>query len=243
MIDDLTALRLQLEWGADEAIGDVAVDRFAPAATPVRRIAPQAAPALPGAASPSAARTMDELLAEMAAFEACALRNTAMQFVRPDGNPLSSLVILGDAPSSDDDRSGRAFSGVTGALVDRVLRTIDLDRGSLLLATLVPWRPPGNRRLSDSEVELCLPFIHRLLGIVRPQRLVLMGTQTVRAFAGVDSSIRRLRGRWFDVTVQNEQLTIAALALPTPDQWLINAAAKQQLWSDLLRLRIAVTTG
>ena len=28
MIDDLTALRLQLEWGADEAIADVASDRF-----------------------------------------------------------------------------------------------------------------------------------------------------------------------------------------------------------------------
>jgi DNA polymerase len=165
-----------------------------------------------------------------------------MQLVRPDGNPSADLMIVGDAPGSDDDRSGRAFSGATGEMVDRVLGTIGVDRQSALLATLVPWRPPGNRRLSDGEVQQCLPFMHRLLAIVRPRHLVLMGGQTVRALAGEEIPIRRLRGRWLQVQVQNEQLTIAALAFPTTDQWLTNAATKQQLWSDLVTLRIAVTT-
>lgn len=243
MIDDLSALRLQLEWGADEAIGDVALDRFAPppAAVALRRLAPSP-PAIAIPAPTPTADTVDGLMAELAAFEGCALRTTAMQLVRPDGNPHAPLVLLGDAPGSDDDRSGRAFSGATGQLVDRVLGSAGFDRQSALLATLVPWRPPGNRRLADSEVQPCLPFIHRLLAIVRPRFLVLLGAQTLRALTGQEVPIRRIRGRWLEVQVQNEQLTIAALALPTPDQWLANAGAKQQLWSDLVTLRIAVTT-
>lgn len=241
MIDDLSALRLQLEWGADEAIGDVPSGRFMPVVAPAPRMVPSPEAVASPAVSPSA-RTLDELMAELAAFDGCALRTTAMQLVRPDGNPHASLIIIADAPGSDDDRFGRAFSGPTGAMVDRVLGTVGITREGALLATLVPWRPPGNRRLSETEVGPCLPFIHRLLGIVRPRHAVLLGTQTVRALTGIDTPIRRLRGRWLEVTVQNEQLTIAALALPTPDQWLTNASAKQQLWSDLVALRVAVTT-
>ena len=241
MMDDLSALRLQLEWGADEAIGDSVLDRFAPAPpVPARRLVPVAA-AAPAAAAPQA-QTLDQLIEEWSSFQGCTLRTTAMQFVRPDGNPAAPLLILGDAPGSDDDRSGQAFSGATGQLVDRVLGTAGFDRRSTLLATLVPWRPPGNRRLSESEVQSCLPFVHRLLSIVRPQCIALLGGQAVRALTGEELPVRRLRRRWLSVHVQSEQLTIAALALPTPEQWLTNAVTKQQLWSDMVTLRTAVTT-
>jgi DNA polymerase len=238
-LDPLAALRLQLDWGADEAIGDAALDRFA-ASPPARRpAAPQ--PASPAKSAPQA-RTLDALLAEMAAFEGCALRTTATQLVRPDGSSSAAVIVIGDAPGSDDDRSGRAFSGAAGQILDRVLAPIGLDRRSLLLATLVPWRPPGNRRLSEAEIQTCLPFLHRVLAIVRPRHALLLGIQTVRALTGEEMPIRRLRGRWLDVQVQDGQLTIAALALPTPDQWLTTPAAKQALWSDLVTLRRAVTT-
>jgi len=252
MIDALTALRLQMEWGADEALADVPLDRFArpasPAAsrpnpvprTPQPATAPQATAAQATAPKPTMpqAETLDELHAALQAFEGCALRATATHTVRPDGNPGADLVVIGDAPGSDDDRSGRAFSGPPGQLLDRVLGSIGLDRTRMLLTHLVPWRPPGSRPLSEAEIQACLPFLHRLLALVRPRHLLLLGAGPVRALTGSTEPIRRLRGRFLQVEVINAQLPMAALPLPPLEQWLRSATSKQELWSDLIQLRL-----
>lgn len=239
MIDALTALRLQLEWGADEALGDTAIDRFAPP----RPAGPRAVQTRPPARPAPQASTLEALYAEIDAFEASPLRATATHTVRPDGNPAAALVVVGEAPGSDDDRSGRAFSGAPGQLLDRVLGSIGLDRQTMLLTTLVPWRPPGNRPLSETEIQLCLPFLHRLLALVRPERLLLLGAAPVRTLTGQSEPLRRLRGRWLDVQIPEAQNSIAALCVPPLDQWLRSATTKCDLWSDLIKLRSTVTKG
>ena len=93
MMDPLTALRLQAEWGADEALADAAVDRFAPAALPtpslqtVRAISP--AQILPPSEKVIDAANRADLHRELQAFEGCALRTTATHTVLPDGNPAA----------------------------------------------------------------------------------------------------------------------------------------------------------
>lgn len=241
-MDALSALRLQLEWGADEALGDAPVDQFA--AAPARKapsLARHRGPERPAVVRAPTADSLDALHAELAASDVCALRSMATHTVRPDGNPQAAIVLIGDAPGSDDDRTGRAFSGRSGEMLDRVLRSIGLDRSQVLLTTLVPWRPPGNRPLSESEIASCLPFVHRLLALVRPQRLVLLGALPVRALTGNTETLRRVRGRWLDVQLPAQQLTIPALPMPPLDQWLRSAAARQGVWSDLIHLRRALT--
>ena len=245
ILDDMTALRLQIEWGADEALADAPLDRFAPppAQAPPRGTAPRIVPA-PSAAPESLAslETLDALHAAMAAYEGCPLRMTATHTVRPDGNPQAGLVLVGDAPGADDDRSGRAFSGAAGQVLDQVLASIGLDRSQMLLATVSPWRPPGNRPLAEAEVQACLPFLLRLLALVRPRRLVLLGALPVRALTGSTEPVRRLRGRWLDATVPAIETPIPALALPPVEQWMRSAASKRELWGELLLLRDVVTT-
>ena len=249
MIDDLIALRLQLDWGVDEALADLPVDRFA--SVPPLRVPPTARatlspervlPPTPMSGAAVQAKTLDDLHAEIDAFTGCPLRATATHTVRPSGSATASVVVIGDAPGSDDDRSGQAFSGLPGATVDRVFRSIGLDRESMLLTTLVPWRPPGNRPASESEVQACLPFVHRLLGIVRPRAVVLLGAGPVMALSGQPGTIRQLRGKWLNLQIADEQLLAQGLPLLPLNQWLKDATTKQQLWSDLVLLRETVTT-
>ena len=242
MMDALTALRLQAEWGADEAIAEAPLDRFARPA-PAER--PRPAPPAVVATGPEAgvgALTLDALHAALDAFHACPLRATATHTVRPDGNPSAGLVLIGEAPGSDDDRSGRSFSGEPGAVLDRVLGSIGLDRTKLLVTTLVPWRPPGGRKLAESEIQACLPFLLRLLAIVRPQRLVLLGAVPVRVLTGNTESMRRLRGRWLDVLIPEIDTPVTAKPIPPLDQWLQSATSKQELWADMIQLRNLVTS-
>ena len=246
-MDDLSALRLQAEWGADEALGEAPVDRFV--AAPARPAAAAAAavprPALLAAAQGQSlaqsladrAGTLDELHAALQAFDGCALRATATHTVRPDGAASAGVVLIGEAPGADDDRSGRAFSGEPGQTLDRVLRSIGLDRSGVLLTTLAPWRPPGSRPLAEAEAQACLPFLLRLLALAQPRRVELLGAAPVRALTGAADNIRRLRGRWQAVAVPGLATPVPALPMLPLELWLRTPDNKRAVWADLLELR------
>ena len=264
--DELAALCLLVEWGADEAVADDAANLFTASAAPsVPARAQDAGPGLLQSAivpaspawvghpqpPPAAARTpaqaaavlaasaatLDALHAAMDGFDGCPLRATATHTVRPSGAPGAGLVLIAEAPGADDDRAGQAFAGAPGRMLDQVLASIGVDRSKVLLTHLVPWRPPGNRAPSEGEIQACLPFLNRLLALTRPARILLAGAGPGRALAGAADGVRRLRGRWLPVAIEGQATPAQALLLPPIDQWLRSSSAKQALWADLLELR------
>ncbi len=114
------------------------------------------------------AQTLDELRALLEAFEGCALRATATQLVFADGNPQSRVMFVGEAPGYDEDIVGRPFVGRSGKLLDLMMAAIGLDRSSVYIANVVPWRPPGNRTPTPQETAICLPFIRRQIELANP---------------------------------------------------------------------------
>ena len=146
MRDDLAAaldaLAWQLELGADEAIGDVPVDRLAVAepvapapveTTPDAPVAP-VVPVVPGA-DVSGIADLAGLRAAIEAFEGCALKQGARNTVFADGNPAARVMIIGEAPGRDEDIEGRPFVGRSGQLLDKMLAAIGLSRESQEPAT------------------------------------------------------------------------------------------------------------
>lgn len=238
-MDSLAALRLQVEWGADEALDAEPRDHFRPAPpTPVAAPGPlPARPAAPARTGMAELADFDALHAALDAFDGCPLRATATTTVRPDGNPSAGLVLVAEAPGADDDRAGTAFAGVVGQTLDRILRSAGFDRTGLLLCHLVPWRPPGGRAPTEAEVQACLPFLLRLLQLARPTRLVLLGAAPVKALLGHQDGIRRLRGRWLAASMPGFADPVPTLPMLATDQWLRTPAAKRDLWADLLTLR------
>jgi DNA polymerase len=260
-MDVLAALRLQLEWGADEALAEAPVDRMAapaPAASaaapgrpvmqptpPPTPLRPAAAPMPPGSPAPvlrarevaEAAGTLAELRAALARFDGCALSATATNLVFADGNPASGLMLVGEGPGAEEDRAGKPFVGPSGQFLDRMLASIGLDRTKLLITNLIPWRPPGNRNPTDSEVLVCLPFLLRHIALVRPRRLVLLGALATKAVTGNATGIRRMRGKWLDVAIPGLSAPVPALPMLHPAYLLRTPGAKRDAWADFLLLR------
>lgn len=255
-MDALAALRLQIEWGADEALAENPLDRRIAAAAPrpARSTPPPAPPPGPppgptpiGLAARAqdladAADTVEALQAALAGFEGCALRATATQPVLADGNSQAGLVVIGEAPGTEEDRAGKPLVGPSGRYFDRMLGSIGLTRNELLIVDLVPWRPPGERPPTESELALCLPFLLRHLALIRPRHLVLLGGVVTKAVTGRPASIRRLRGRWIDVAIPGLPGPVPALPMLPPDHVRRNPAARQDSWSDLLTLRQALSS-
>lgn len=255
-MDDLALLRLQLDWGADEALAEAPVDRLARvdvapvAAAPAATVRPSGArspivpppPATGGAVGRAAAiaaqaQTREELRAALAAFDGCALAATAANLVFADGNPDSGLMFVGEAPGVEEDRAGLPFVGPSGRFLDRMLASIGLDRTRFLITNLIPWRPPGNRNPTDAEVLMCLPFLHRHIALTRPRHLVLLGSLATKALTGSTAGIRSLRGKWLHLAVPGLPEPVPTLPMLHPAYLLRTAGAKRDAWADLVTLR------
>ena len=235
-MDELAALRLQIEWGADEALLEAPQDRLRP--QPRTLPAPSAAPApRPQRLVPAAAgTTIEELRAALEAFDGCALRDTASRLVFAEGDPHARLMLVTDPPSGDDDRAGRPLAGPDGAYLDRMLASIGLVRSAILLAPMIPWRPPGGRPPSPAEITQCLPFLHRLIALARPQVIALAGTLAAKTLLGA----RPRAGGWSEVGVPGLDRPVPATILPAPALLLRTPGKRREAWATLCRLRRAL---
>jgi uracil-DNA glycosylase family 4 len=255
MSKDLAILSWLVEMGADEAIGDQPLDRLAPppAAVPAPQIVRTPPPEMPpvavaplpsiqAAASAealaAAARTLPELEAAIRGFAGCALKATATSTVFADGVPGARLMLVGEAPGADEDRIGRPFVGVSGQLLDSMLRWIGLERSrDFYIANVVYWRPPGNRQPTTAEVAICLPFIRRQIELANPELLVFLGNSAAQALLGTSGGIGRLRGRWLAYRSPGSAREVQAMATFHPAYLLRSPAQKRESWRDLLMIK------
>ncbi|MFY9244323.1 MAG: uracil-DNA glycosylase [Roseicyclus sp.] len=253
----------QIELGADEALGDTPVDRFAladqaPAATVVAS-APKArasvaappaddAPPAPSVdavalaqAAASAAQDLPALHAAMEGFAHCPLRETATRLVFADGLVGARVMIVGEAPGRDEEQQGKPFVGQSGQLLDRMLAAIGLDRAApdpaqaVDIANVVPWRPPQNRKPEADELAMMAPFMRRHIALAAPDLVVLMGNAACEALIG-QTGITRLRGEW--VTLDGRP----AIPMLHPAYLLRRPQEKAAAWADLLSLKARLRT-
>ena len=248
-------LAFYLEAGVDCALTDEPVNRLsdpdtAPAvretapAQPARSIAAAAA-AIPAArAEPApeaailsareAAKTapsLEALRALMETFDGCALKSTATRLVFADGNPQARVMFVGEAPGREEDIEGLPFVGRSGKLLDRMIAAIGLDRTSVYIANVIPWRPPGNRTPTPQETQICLPFIQRQIELVNPDVLVTLGNPSTQTLLSTREGIMKTRGRWFDYDTGTR--TIRAFATFHPAYLLRSPSYKRMAWLDL----------
>jgi uracil-DNA glycosylase family 4 len=247
-MDDLAALSLQIEWGADEALADRPLDRLVvrpalPPPTPRVAAAPPSPTATPPAtraqALADAAMDLPALRAALAGFDGCGLRNTATNLVFAQGDPAAPVTLVADVPSAAEDRAGTPFAGPGGAFLDRMLGSIGLDRGGVYLCSMVPWRPPGDRKPADAEIQLCLPFLWRHLALVQPRHVVLLGALAARVLLP-GAAARRPRGGWHKLAIPGLQESVPTLVFGSLAAIQAAPLAKRDTWADLLRLRRAL---
>lgn len=253
-----------LQWysenGVDEALSATPVDRLAPkpvvlsqtsavAALPSEKAKVAAAPVSLAANSElkaealslaTLASTLADLRAAMMRFEGLSLKKTAMNLVFADGNPEATVMVIGDAPEADDDRSGLPFCGEAGQLTDKMFAAIGRSRAgdaadnSIYLTNLLNWRPPGNRSPLPIEIELSMPFLLRHIELKHPKVIYLMGGLVSKALLETGDAIGKLRGK--SHTLKIGEVEYPVIASYHPNFLLKSPAKKREAWEDLQAL-------
>jgi len=206
---------------------------------PALALSPEATVMAAREAAKSAA-TLAQLRAMLERFEGCALRTTATQLVFADGNPQARVMFVGEAPGRDEDIEGLPFVGRSGKLLDRMMAAIGLDRSSVYIANIVPWRPPGNRTPTPQESAVCLPFTLRQIELADPDILVCLGSPSTQTLLNSKDGILKTRGRWLPFHTGTRE--IRAIATLHPAYLLRQPVQKRFAWRDFLAIKKALAT-
>jgi uracil-DNA glycosylase len=174
----------------------------------------------------------DALSERVAACRRCRLCEKRTNTVFGVGDREADWMLIGEAPGENEDRQGEPFVGQAGKLLDNMLRSLSLERGTnVYIANVIKCRPPGNRNPEPDEVARCEPYLQRQVALVKPKLIVALGRFAAQSLLKTEASISSLRGR------VHSYEGVPVVVTYHPAYLLRSLADKSKAWADLCLAR------
>ena len=145
--------------------------------------------------------SFEDIVEAMMNMEDDPLFSTGSKMVIYRGNPQARLMIIGEAPGTEEDRLGIPFVGRSGKLLDQILEAVNFDPETDVFITNAVFRlPPGVggkplRKPTPDEIKFYQPYLLEIIRIVDPVIILLTGNAALESILG-QTGITRLRGQW-----------------------------------------------
>lgn len=164
----------------------------------------------------------------------CGLAEGRTQVVFADGAPDARVIVVGEAPGANEDRTGLPFVGAAGKLLDLMLASVGLSRErNAYICNVLKCRPPGNRNPLPAEIDACAPWLRKQIELVSPEVLLAVGTFAAQWLTGFQSPLGKIRG---DV---HSYQGVPVVVTYHPAALLRNRGWSRAAWDDLqLLLRV-----
>ncbi|ACT57216.1 uracil-DNA glycosylase [Candidatus Liberibacter asiaticus] len=183
--------------------------------------------------------SLHELKSLLRSFHDCHLCSTSLSTICATQTEGQDLMIIGYTPSDSDNISGKPFSGKTGNMLDKMLQSIEIMRTQIHISMISPWHPPGNRNLSNIEMEICRPIIMRQIELISPKILLFIGNKTKNFFFNNDAQkTYQNLGKWSNLCTPHS--IIPTLATVHPQELIQYPLIKKNTWHALITLKKAL---
>ena len=141
------------------------------------------------------AERLEELARQIRVCVRCPLHASRTVAVPGDGKPTAQVMIIGEGPGRDEDKTGHPFVGASGRFLNDVLKGTGLDREDFFITNIVKCRPPGNRTPKRNEVDTCTGnYLFEQIDLVNPKLIMLLGGVAAKKLLGL-KTITEARGR------------------------------------------------
>lgn len=183
-------------------------------------------------ASPSERESgLARLASKMTDCRGCRLHSGRLNLVFGEGHPRPRLVFVGEGPGFEEDQQGRPFVGKAGKLLDKMIKSLGLERSDVYICNVVKCRPPENRTPNADEIEACSPFLFEQLETLNPEVICALGACAGQTLLATSASISRMRGKI------HKWRGISLICTYHPAYLLRNPSQKSATWKDLLEVR------
>jgi DNA polymerase len=161
----------------------------------------------------------------------CILHKGRINTVYGTGNPKAKLMLIGEAPGSDENKQGIPFVGRAGQLLTKMLQAINLERDEVYIANTVKCQPPRNRDPLPDEVAACMPYLREQIAAIKPKLILLLGRVAAASILQEKDSMSNMRAR--EYTFEGIRTFISY----HPAALLYDAKLKKFAWEDLQKIR------
>ncbi|MBP5441957.1 MAG: uracil-DNA glycosylase [Treponema sp.] len=224
-----TASAQILGYDSKEFCGSV--PEFADDPKPAETVSPEEAPVQ----NKTKGATLESIAAKISACQNCVLSKTRNNTVPGEGVSEPLVMVIGEGPGEEEDKTGRPFVGRAGQLLDKMLAAIKLDRNkNCYIANIVKCRPPNNRVPEQQEADACSGYLAAQIHILKPRAILAMGRTAVQNLMKTGQGINALRGKMLDYN------GIPLMATYHPSALLHDESLKAPAWQDLKTFRKAL---
>tara|TARA_B110001450_G_scaffold246247_1_gene260114 strand:+ start:1421 stop:2152 length:732 start_codon:yes stop_codon:yes gene_type:complete len=180
-------------------------------------------------------KNLDELKEQINSIENCSLKNNAKKIVLGDGNINSPIMLVGEAPSIEEDKTGLTFMGDVGSLLKKMLIAINIKKENIYSTYAVNFRPPEDRKPTSVEIKRYSQFLQKHISIIKPKIIILMGSSAMESLTGLNSKITIERGKWKEVIIKNTSYNV--IITFNPSYLLRVPENKKYSWEDLKKIK------
>ncbi|WP_010247155.1 uracil-DNA glycosylase [Acetivibrio cellulolyticus] len=172
------------------------------------------------------------------------------EIVTGDGNPNSSLLLIGEAPGKDEVANSKPFVGMAGKNLAQFLEVLGLKRDEIYITNAIKHRlskvNPSTGRLSNrpatkEEIEQNREYLIEEIDIIGPKYIITLGNVPLRSVLGDHkASIGDVHGALDKVSVKGREYGLYPLYHPA--SIIYNASIKKIYTKDIENLREIIKT-
>ena len=178
---------------------------------------------------------LEELKNKINSIENCSLKDNSQNLVLGDGNMNSPIMLIGETPGIEENKTGTTFKGEIGELLNKMLLAIKIKRQKIYCSYAINFRLPEDRKPTSQEIKRYSVFLKEHISIINPKIIVLMGSSAMEAVTGINSKISSERGKWKEIILNNKTYPIIITFNPS---YLIRFPEnKKYSWIDLKEIR------
>ena len=165
------------------------------------------------------------------ACTACSRHSTRLHAVPGAGSVTAECLLVGEAPSAEDDATGNPFADASGVLLDNMLAAMGLNRASVYITQVIKCAAPAEQPPESSEILACSRYLEAQIKLLQPKLIVAFGLTAGRYLLNIktDVSVGSLRGE----VRQHAASGVPVIVTYHPRYLLKRPSAKSAAWQDL----------
>jgi DNA polymerase len=181
------------------------------------------------------AELLEKLKKQINSIENCNLKDNSQNLILGDGNINSSIMLIGEAPGAEEDKTSTTFKGEIGELLNKMLLAIEIKRQNIYCSYAVNFRPPEDRKPTTQEIRRYSVFLKEHISIIDPKIIILMGSSAMEALIGINNKISSERGKWKELILKNK--TYPLIISFSPSYLIRFPENKKYSWEDLKKIQ------
>ena len=181
------------------------------------------------------AELLEKLKKQINSIENCNLKDNSQNLILGDGNINSPIMLIGEAPGAEEEKTSTTFKGEVGELLNKMLLAIEIKRQNIYCSYAVNFRPPEDRKPTAQEIRRYSVFLKEHISIIDPKIIILMGSSAMESLTGINTKISSERGKWKELILKNK--TYPLIISFSPSYLIRFPENKKYSWEDLKKIK------